>query len=132
MDKTIIQSTDAPAPVGTYSQAVAIDQSDGRTVWISGQIGLDPITGQMVSDDFDAQARQVFQNLSAIAQAAGGSLADIVKLTLYLTDLGEFAKANAIMAELFPKPFPARSAVGVAALPKGAIFEADAVLVLHP
>ena len=132
MDKTIIQSTDAPAPVGTYSQAVAIDQSDGRTVWISGQIGLDPITGQMVSDDFEAQARQVFQNLSAIAQAAGGSLTDVVKLTLYLTDLGEFAKANAIMTELFPKPFPARSAVGVVALPKGAIFEADAVLVLRP
>lgn len=132
MDKTIIQSADAPAPVGTYSQAVAIDQPAGRTVWVSGQIGLDPTTGQLVSDDFEAQARQVFHNVSAIAAAAGGSLADVVKLTLYLTDLSEFAKANAIMAELFPKPFPARSAVGVAALPKGAVFEADAVLVLHP
>jgi len=131
MDKTIIQSADAPAPVGTYSQAVAIDQPGGRTVWVSGQIGLDPTTGQLVSDDFEAQARQVFHNVSAIARAAGGSLAEVVKLTLYLTDLSEFAKANAIMADLFPQPFPARSAVGVAALPKGAVFEADAVLVLH-
>jgi reactive intermediate/imine deaminase len=98
---------------------------------VSGQIGLDPATGALVGDDFEAQARQVLRNLSAIAEAAGGSLSDIVKLTLFLTDLSEFAKANAIMAEYFPKPYPARSAVGVASLPKGALFEAEAVMVLH-
>jgi reactive intermediate/imine deaminase len=100
-------------------------------VWVSGQIGLDPATGALVGDDFEAQARQVFRNLSAIAEAAGGSLGDVVKLTLFLTDLSEFAKANAIMAEHFTLPYPARSAVGVGSLPKGALFEAEAVMVLH-
>jgi reactive intermediate/imine deaminase len=131
VNKTIIQCAGAPAPVGTYSQAVVINPSAGRMVWVSGQIGLDPATGALVGDDFEAQARQVFRNLSAIAEAAGGSLSDVVKLTLFLTDLSEFAKANAIMAEHFPVPYPARSAVGVASLPKGAVFEAEAVMVLH-
>ena len=99
VNKTIIQCAGAPAPVGTYSQAVVINPSAGRMVWVSGQIGLDPSTGALVGDDFEAQARQVFRNLSAIAEAAGGSLSDVVKLTLFLTDLSEFAKANAIMAE---------------------------------
>jgi reactive intermediate/imine deaminase len=130
VNKTIIHCAGAPAPVGTYSQAVVINPSPGKMVWVSGQIGLDPTTGTLVGDDFEAQARQVFQNLSAIALAAGGSLHDVVKLTLFLTDLSEFAKANAIMAEHFPEPYPARSAVGVASLPKGALFEADAVMVL--
>jgi reactive intermediate/imine deaminase len=131
VNKTIIQCAGAPAPVGTYSQAVVINPSAGQMVWVSGQIGLDPTTGALVGDDFEAQARQVFLNLAAIAEAAGGSLRDIVKVTLFLTDLSEFAKANAIMAEHFPEPYPARSAVGVASLPKGALFEAEAVMVLH-
>jgi reactive intermediate/imine deaminase len=131
VNKTIIQCAGAPAPVGTYAQAVVINPSTGRMVWVSGQIGLDPTTGALVGDDFEAQARQVFNNLAEIAEAAGGSLRDIVKVTLFLTDLSEFAKVNAIMAEYFPEPYPARSAVGVASLPKGALFEAEAVMVLH-
>lgn len=130
VNKTIIDCAGAPAPVGTYSQAVVINPSGGRTVWVSGQIGLDPATGNLVGDDFETQAQQVFQNLTAIAVAAGGSLRDVVKLTLFLTDLSEFAKANAIMAAHFAKPYPARSAVGVASLPKGALFEVEAVMVL--
>jgi 2-iminobutanoate/2-iminopropanoate deaminase len=123
--KSIISTERAPAAVGPYSQAVRV----GDTVYCSGQIGLDPATKQLVGD-FEAQVRQAFDNLAAVAEAAGGSLANAVKLTLFLTDLGHFAKANAIMAERMPQPFPARSTVGVASLPLGAQFEVEAILAL--
>jgi 2-iminobutanoate/2-iminopropanoate deaminase len=126
MSKEIVSTTAAPAAIGPYSQAVKV----GTTVYTSGQIGLDPVRGELVGPDFEAQVRQAFANLAAVAQAAGGSLADAVKLTLFLTDLGKFAQANAIMAEVVPQPFPARSTVGVASLPKGAQFEVEAVLVI--
>jgi len=123
--KTIIQTTDAPAAIGTYSQAVRVD----HTVYLSGQIGLDPASMQLV-DGIDAQIHQVFKNLSAVASAAGGSLADVVKLNVFLTDLGHFPKVNEIMATYFSQPYSARAAVGVSALPRGALVEADAVMVL--
>lgn len=126
MSKEIVSTTAAPAAIGPYSQAVKV----GSTVYTSGQIGLDPVRGELVGPDFEAQVRQAFANLAAVAQASGGSLADAVKLTLFLTDLGKFAQANAIMAEVVPQPFPARSTVGVASLPKGAQFEVEAVLVI--
>jgi reactive intermediate/imine deaminase len=126
MSKQIVSTTAAPAAIGPYSQAVKV----GNTVYTSGQIGLDPVRGELVGPDFEAQVRQAFANLAAVAQASGGSLADAVKLTLFLTDLGKFAQANAIMAEVVPKPFPARSTVGVASLPKGAQFEVEAILVI--
>lgn len=122
--KTIIQTADAPAAIGTYSQAVRVD----HTVYLSGQIGLDPTSMQMV-EGIDAQIHQVFKNLSAVAAAAGGSLADVVKLNVFLTDLGHFPSVNEIMAGYFSPPYPARAAVGVAALPRGALVEADAVMV---
>ena len=122
--KTIIQTADAPAAIGTYSQAVRVD----HTVYLSGQIGLDPASMQMV-EGIDAQIHQVFKNLSAVAAAAGGSLADVVKLNVFLTDLGHFPSVNEIMAGYFSQPYPARAAVGVAALPRGALVEADAVMV---
>jgi reactive intermediate/imine deaminase len=124
MDKRIIQTADAPAAIGTYSQAVRVD----NTVYMSGQIGLDPSTMQLV-DGVDAQIHQVFKNLAAVAAAAGGSLADVVKLNVFLTDLGHFSRVNEIMADYFAAPYPARAAVGVAALPRGALVEADAVMV---
>jgi 2-iminobutanoate/2-iminopropanoate deaminase len=126
MSKEIVSTTAAPAAIGPYSQAVKV----GSTVYTSGQIGLDAVRGELVGPDFEAQVRQAFANLTAVAQASGGSLADAVKLTLFLTDLGKFAQANAIMAEVVPQPFPARSTVGVASLPKGAQFEVEAVLVI--
>lgn len=126
MSKEIVSTAAAPAAIGPYSQAVKV----GSTVYTSGQIGLDPVRGELVGPDFEAQVRQAFANLAAVAQASGGSLADAVKLTLFLTDLGKFAQANAIMAEVVPQPFPARSTVGVASLPKGAQFEVEAVLVI--
>lgn len=126
MSKVIVSTGAAPAAIGPYSQAVKV----GSTVYTSGQIGLDPVRGELVGPDFEAQVRQAFANLAAVAQASGGSLADAVKLTLFLTDLGKFAQANAIMAEVVPQPFPARSTVGVASLPKGAQFEVEAVLVI--
>lgn len=126
MSKVIVSTSAAPAAIGPYSQAVKV----GSTVYTSGQIGLDPVRGELVGPDFEAQVRQAFANLAAVAQASGGSLADAVKLTLFLTDLGKFAQANAIMAEVVPQPFPARSTVGVASLPKGAQFEVEAVLVI--
>ena len=129
MTKHIIHTDAAPAAVGPYSQAVRI-ASGTQLVFLSGQIGLDPATGEMVSEDFEAQVRQAFANLQAVVQAAGGSLDNIVKLTLFLTDLGKFATANAIMAECIPEPFPARSTVGVASLPKSAQFEVEAILSL--
>ena len=125
MSKTIISTNNAPAAIGTYSQAVKV----GDTVYLSGQIGLDPVSGQMV-EGFDAQVVRVFENLKAVTEAAGGSLADVVKINLYLNDLGNFAKVNETMAKYFAEPYPARAAVGVAALPRGALVEADGVMVL--
>jgi reactive intermediate/imine deaminase len=125
MSKSIIQTADAPAAIGTYSQAVRVD----RTVYLSGQIGLDPASIQLV-DGIEAQIHQVFRNLRAVATAAGGSLGDVAKLNVFLTDLGHFSRVNEIMAEYFSQPYPARAAVGVASLPRGALVEADAVMVL--
>jgi reactive intermediate/imine deaminase len=125
MPKQIINTDKAPAAIGTYSQAVRVSD----TVYLSGQIGLDPTTGQMV-EGIDAQIVRVFDNLKAVAEAAGGTLADVVKLNVYLTDLSNFPKVNENMTKYFHAPFPARAAVGVAALPRGALVEADAVLVL--
>ena len=124
--KFIIQTPDAPAAIGTYSQAVRMD----NTVYLSGQIGLDPTNMQMV-EGIEAQIHRVFQNLRAVADAAGGSLNDMVKLNIFLTDLGHFAKVNEIMATYFHQPYPARAAVGVASLPRDALVEADGVLVLQ-
>ena len=125
MSKSIIQTANAPAAIGTYSQAVRVD----RTVYLSGQIGLDPASMQLV-DGIEAQIHQVFKNLRAVANAAGGSLGDVAKLSVFLTDLGHFSRVNEIMAEYFSQPYPARAAVGVASLPRGALVEADAVMVL--
>ncbi|MFZ1491826.1 MAG: RidA family protein [Candidatus Competibacter denitrificans] len=126
MPREIISTSQAPAAIGTYSQAVKV----GDTVYLSGQIPLDPVAMQLVTGDISAQIRQVFDNLKAVAQAAGGSLADTVKLNVFLTDLSHFASVNQIMAEYFHEPYPARAAIGVAALPRGAQVEMDAVLVL--
>lgn len=126
MNKEIVSTAQAPAAIGPYSQAV----KTGLVVFLSGQLGLDPQTKELVSQDFEAQVRQSFKNLAAVAKASGGSLADAVKLTLFLTDLGKFATVNEIMAEAMPQPYPARSTIGVASLPKGAQFEVEAVLVL--
>ncbi len=123
MAKTIIATPSAPAAIGTYSQAVRV----GDTVYMSGQIGLDPASMQMV-DGIDGQIVRVFENLKAVAEAAGGSLTDIVKLNVFLTDLANFARVNETMARYFNEPFPARAAVGVKELPRGALVEADAVM----
>ena len=123
MAKIIISTPHAPAAIGTYSQAVRV----GDTVYMSGQIGLDPASMQIV-DGTDAQIVRVFENLKAVAEAAGGSLADVVKLNVFLTDLAHFAKVNETMAQYFTAPFPARAAVGVKELPRGALVEADAVM----
>ncbi len=128
MAKEIIHTDAAPAAVGPYSQATAV--SGGRTVYLSGQIGLEPGTGELVSENFEGQVRQAFANLNAVIEAAGGTLDDIVKLTLFLTDLSKFGSVNAIMADLIPQPFPARSTIGVASLPKGAQFEVEAIIVV--
>lgn len=124
MSRTIISTDQAPAAIGTYSQAVKVD----RTVYISGQIPLDPLTKALVDGDMDAQIRRVFENLKAVAAAAGGSLRDAVRVTVYLTDLAHFAQVNQVMAEYFSDPYPARAAVGVASLPRGAAVEADCIL----
>ena len=116
----------APAAIGPYSQAVRI----GSTVYLSGQIALDPVSGQLVEGGFEAQVHRAFQNMKAVTEAAGGSLTDVVKLTLFLTDLADFPKANEIMQTYFAQPYPARSTVGVASLPRGALFEAEAIMVL--
>jgi reactive intermediate/imine deaminase len=123
--KTIVSTPNAPAAIGTYSQAVKVDS----TVYLSGQIGLDPASMQLV-DGVEEQIHQVFKNLSAVCEASGGQLSDIVKLNVFLTDLGNFAKVNEIMGQYFQQPYPARAAVGVASLPRGALVEADGVLVL--
>ena len=125
MSKQIIATPNAPAAIGTYSQAVKA----GDTVYMSGQIGLDPATMQMV-EGFEAQTVRVFENLKAVAVAAGASLDAAVKVNIYLTDLAHFAKVNETMAKYFDQPYPARAAVGVKELPKGALVEADAVLVV--
>ena len=126
MSRKIIQTDEAPAAIGAYSQAVR----HGNLVFLSGQIPLDPGTMQLVEGDFEARARRVFDNLAAVARAAGGGLDDVVKLTVYLTDLGNFGSVNAVMAGYFKEPYPARAAVGVASLPMGADVEAEAVLAL--
>jgi 2-iminobutanoate/2-iminopropanoate deaminase len=126
MNKEIVSTPAAPAAIGPYSQAVRT----GLVVFTSGQIGLDPATGELVGPDFEPQVRQAFANLDAVARAAGGTLGHAVKFTLFLTDLSKFATVNQIMGEVVSKPYPARSTVGVASLPKGALFEVEAVLVL--
>lgn len=126
MKKQVIQTGNAPKAIGTYSQAV----KTGDTVYLSGQIALDPVSGELVAGDVRAQIERVFENLAAVARAAGGSLQDVVKLNVYLTDLKNFPGVNEIMARYFREPYPARAAVGVAALPRGAQVEMDAVLVL--
>ncbi|MFZ1326463.1 MAG: RidA family protein [Candidatus Contendobacter sp.] len=128
MVREIIHSDQAPAAIGAYSQAIKV----GSTVYLSGQIPLDPETMQLVAGDMAAQIGRVFDNLAAVARAAGGSLADTVKLTVYLTDLGHFALVNEVMARYFQEPYPARAAIGVAALPRGVPVEMDAVLILEP
>ena len=125
MSKQPIHTDTAPAAIGTYSQAIRA----GDTVYLSGQIPLDPQTMELVSGGAEPQIRRVFDNLMAVAEAAGGTLADIVKLTVYLTDLGDFSTVNDVMAEYFTEPYPARAAIGVVQLPKGAAVEMDAVLV---
>ena len=128
MNKQTIQTADAPQAIGTYSQAIRV--SGGDTIYLSGQIGLDPASMQMV-DGIEAQIRRVFDNLQAVAVASGGGMHDVVKLNVYLTDLAHFAKVNEIMAGYFSQPYPARAVVGVAALPRGALVEMDAVMVLQ-
>ena len=123
MKNQIIQTADAPQAIGTYSQAVRV----GNAVYLSGQIGLDPANMQMV-EGIEKQVHRVFANLAAVAETAGGSLADVVKLNIFLTDLAHFALVNSVMAEYFVQPYPARAAVGVASLPKDALVEADAVM----
>ncbi len=124
--RTIIHTDSAPEAIGTYSQAVKI----GDTVYLSGQIPLAPETMEIVDGDMEKQIRQVFNNLKAVAEAAGGSLADIAKLNIFLTDLSHFALVNEVMADYFKQPYPARAAVGVASLPKGVPVEMDAIMVL--
>jgi reactive intermediate/imine deaminase len=126
MSKQIISTTGAPGAIGAYSQAVRV----GNTIWVSGQIPLDPQTKELVTGDIEAQVRQVFQNLKAIVVAAGASLDDVVKATIFLIDLSHFALVNKIMAEYFREPYPARAAVGVAALPRGAKIEVECIVAL--
>lgn len=126
MTRTTIQTDAAPRAIGTYSQAVR----HGTTVYLSGQIPLVPETMELIAGDMEAQIRRVFDNLAAVAAAAGGSLADVVKLNIYLTDLGHFTLVNTVMARYFSEPYPARAAVGVASLPKGARVEMDAIMEL--
>ena len=126
MSKNPIHSDNAPGAIGTYSQAI----QSGNFVFMSGQIPLVPATMEIVAGDFEARARQVFENLKAVAEAAGGTLDQIVKVTIFLTDLNDFATVNLVMSEYFSKPYPARAAVGVASLPKGVDVEAEAILAL--
>lgn len=125
MTRQPVSTPHAPAAIGPYAQATQA----GGMVFFSGQIALDPATGEIVEGGIDAQARRAFDNLKAVCEAAGGSLDDIVRVGLYLTDLGQFAAVNAVMAEYFAQPYPARSTIEVSALPKGAIFEVDAIMV---
>jgi reactive intermediate/imine deaminase len=125
--KSVISTDKAPAAIGTYSQAIKV----GNTVYLSGQIPLDPATMEMVSGDFEAQTVRVFENLKAVSEAAGGSLRNLVKLNIFLTDLANFAKLNEVMARYFEQPYPARAAIGVASLPRGAQVEMDGVLFIE-
>jgi len=125
-NKAIIHSDNAPAAIGTYSQAVKVN----NTVYLSGQIPLDPKTMQLVEGDFAAQAQQVFNNLAAVCEAANGGLKDIVKLNIYLTDLANFPVVNEVMGQFFQAPYPARAAIGISQLPRGALIEADGVMVI--
>ncbi len=125
-NRATIHSDQAPEAIGTYSQAVKVN----NTVYLSGQIPLDPQTMTLVSGDFAAQAEQVFNNLRAVCQAAGGDLQNIVKLNIYLTDLANFPVVNEVMARYFDEPYPARAAIGISELPKGALVEADGVMVV--
>ncbi len=125
MTRQAIDTPKAPAAIGTYSQGIRA----GDTIWLSGQLPLDPATGQLLTGEMRDQVRQVFRNLAAVAEAAGASLDDAVKVTVFLVDLGHFAVVNEVMAEFFTQPYPARAAIGVASLPRGAAVEADAVLV---
>lgn len=126
-NRSVISTDKAPAAIGTYSQAIKV----GSTVYLSGQIPLDPATMNLVDGDMASQIRRVFDNLSAVCEAAGGSLQKIVKLNIFLTDLSHFALVNEIMAQYFHEPYPARAAIGVAALPKGAQVEMDGILILE-
>ena len=126
MSKQIISTPNAPAAIGTYSQAVRV----GNTIWVSGQIPLDPATKELVKGDMEAQVRQVFENLKAIVAAAGASFDDVVKATVFLIDLSHFGLVNKVMAEYFREPYPARAAVGVAALPRGAQIEVECIVAL--
>src|SRR5580698_6694019 len=126
MTKQIISTTDAPAAIGPYSQAVRV----GSTIWLSGQIPLDPCTKELVSGDIEAQIRQVFENLKAVVTAAGATFDNVVKANIYLTDLSHFALVNKVMSEYFREPYPARAAVGVASLPRGAQFEVECIVAL--
>ena len=126
MSKIIISTTDAPGAIGVYSQAVRV----GNTIWVSGQIPLDPATKELVPGDIEAQVRRVFDNLQAIVVAAGASFDDVVNATVFLLDLSHFALVNKIMAEYFHEPYPARAAVGVAALPRGAQIEVECIVAL--
>ena len=126
MPSTPIQIDRAPKAIGPYSQAVRC----GHTVYLSGQIPLDPASGVLVQGDITTQARRVFENIKAVCEAAGGSLAQVARVGIYLIDLGDFAAVNAVMADYFARPYPARSTIGIAALPKGARLEVDAILVL--
>jgi reactive intermediate/imine deaminase len=126
MSKQIITTQDAPSAIGTYSQAVRV----GNTIWVSGQIPLDPATQSLVVGDIEAQVRRVFENLKAIVLAAGASLDEVVKVTIFLTDLDHFALVNRVMAEFFREPYPARAAVGVASLPRNAQVEAECIVAL--
>jgi reactive intermediate/imine deaminase len=126
MSKQVISTVNAPAAIGVYSQAVRV----GNTVWVSGQIPLDPSTKELVTGGIETQVRRVFENLKAIVVAAGASLDDVVKATVFLTDLSHFALVNKIMAEYFREPYPARAAVGVAALPRGAEIEVECIVAL--
>lgn len=125
-NKAVIHTDNAPAAIGTYSQAVKA----GNTVYLSGQIPLDPATMEMVEGGFEAQAEQVFKNISAVVKASGGELSDIVKLNIYLTDLSNFATVNEVMSRYFSQPYPARAAVGISELPKGSLIEIEGVVVL--
>jgi reactive intermediate/imine deaminase len=126
MSKQIISTASAPAAIGTYSQAVRV----GNTIWVSGQIPLDPATKELVPGGFEAQAKQTFANVAAIVAAAGATLDDVVKVNISLTDLGNFAAVNAVMASHFREPYPARAAVGVASLPRGALIEVECIIAL--
>lgn len=125
-NKAIIHTDQAPAAIGTYSQAVKVNS----TVYLSGQIPLDPITMELVEGDFAAQAMQMFKNLAAVCEASGGSLKNIVKLNIFMEDLGNFPIINEVMSQFFEEPYPARAAVGISQLPKGALVEADGVMVI--